>query len=130
MRAVVCGMVMALASTPATAESVFSADYMLPGCRWWLADEMPDVPPAMVYKAGLCVGNVAGISFMLFANMGVFQEGLRSPKPKCADIPPNVTLDRIVRVVVAYIEARPSRMHEAFNDLAVEALQETWPCLQ
>ena len=128
MRAVICGMAMVLASTAARADSVFSANYMLPGCKWWLADEMSDVPPALIYKAGLCVGNVAGISFMLFANVGAFQQELRSLKPKCADIPPNVTLDQIVRVIVAYIEARPSRMHEAFGDLAVEALQEAWPC--
>jgi hypothetical protein len=32
------------------------------------------------------------------------------------------------RVVVAYIEQRPARMHEKFGLLAVEALQKAWPC--
>jgi hypothetical protein len=34
----------------------------------------------------------------------------------------------MVRVVIAYIEARPSRMHENFDLLALEALRTTWPC--
>jgi hypothetical protein len=34
----------------------------------------------------------------------------------------------MVRVVVAYIEARPARVHEDFRNLALEALREAWPC--
>src|SRR5258708_9926592 len=30
--------------------------------------------------------------------------------------------------IIAYIEARPTRMHESFNDLALEALRTAWPC--
>jgi hypothetical protein len=33
-----------------------------------------------------------------------------------------------MRVVVAYIEKRPERMHEPLADLAIEALQQAWPC--
>jgi hypothetical protein len=38
------------------------------------------------------------------------------------------TLEQKIRVVVAYIEARPNRMHENFNFLAIEALRDAWPC--
>jgi Rap1a immunity proteins len=33
-----------------------------------------------------------------------------------------------VRVVIKYIEARPERMQEPFGKLALEALEEAWPC--
>jgi hypothetical protein len=46
----------------------------------------------------------------------------------CLDIPEKVTLLQLVRGVIAYIEARPQRMHESFNDLALEALRTAWPC--
>ncbi len=41
---------------------------------------------------------------------------------------PNTTVGQEVRVVVAYIDARPARMHEPFIALALEALQKAWPC--
>src|SRR5262245_2122268 len=33
-----------------------------------------------------------------------------------------------IQVIIAYIEARPQRMHEDFRVLAVEAMQKAWPC--
>jgi len=41
---------------------------------------------------------------------------------------PNTTVGQEVRVVVAYIDARPARMHEPFIALALESLQKAWPC--
>jgi hypothetical protein len=32
------------------------------------------------------------------------------------------------RVVVLYIDQQPARMHETFEFLALEALQQAWPC--
>lgn len=46
----------------------------------------------------------------------------------CADIPPGVTGGQDVRVVVQYIEARSSRMHEPLVSLALEAIVLAWPC--
>jgi Rap1a immunity proteins len=37
--------------------------------------------------------------------------------------PPHATLDQAVRTVSQYIDARPERLHEEFNRLAVEALR-------
>jgi len=42
--------------------------------------------------------------------------------------PQNVTTGHTVRVVIAYIERRPERMHEDFRGLALEAIHEAWPC--
>jgi hypothetical protein len=35
---------------------------------------------------------------------------------------------QIIRVIVRYINERPERMHEHFELLALEALQQAWPC--
>ncbi len=43
-------------------------------------------------------------------------------------IPDSVTQGQIVGIVVLYIEARPSRMHEPFRSLALEALFDAWSC--
>jgi Rap1a immunity proteins len=43
-------------------------------------------------------------------------------------VPKGVTHGQSVRVVIAYIEARPKRMHEPFWQLTYEALVDAWPC--
>jgi hypothetical protein len=44
--------------------------------------------------------------------------------------PQNVWREQRIRVVVAFIDARPARMHEDFRQLALEALMGAWPCKQ
>ena len=43
-------------------------------------------------------------------------------------MPSGVTYEQGVRIVIAYIEARPQRMHESFGLLALEALTAASPC--
>jgi hypothetical protein len=31
-------------------------------------------------------------------------------------------------MIVLYIDQRPERMNERFEDLALEAMQQAWPC--
>ena len=52
----------------------------------------------------------------LLANYGVF----------CP--PAGAIIKQRIQVIIAYIEARPQRMHEDFRVLAVEAMQRAWPC--
>ena len=33
-----------------------------------------------------------------------------------------------IRVVASYVDQRPARMYELFEDLALEAMQKAWPC--
>jgi len=42
--------------------------------------------------------------------------------------PSGATVGQAVRVIVAYIDAHPERLHEQFEPLALEALQQAWPC--
>jgi hypothetical protein len=46
----------------------------------------------------------------------------------CIDVPNGVTVHQEVKVVVTYIEAQPTRMHEEFYLLALDALVAAWPC--
>jgi hypothetical protein len=43
-------------------------------------------------------------------------------------IPPAITIGAVARMVVKYIDDRPTRMHEDFRELALEALKTAWPC--
>jgi len=42
--------------------------------------------------------------------------------------PSGATVGQAVKVIVAYIDARPERLHEQFEPFALEALQQAWPC--
>jgi hypothetical protein len=45
----------------------------------------------------------------------------------CLAFPNSVTREQAIRVIVLYIKARPNRMHERFETLALEALHGMWP---
>jgi Ssp1 endopeptidase immunity protein Rap1a len=65
-------------------------------------------------EMGRCIGMVEGVA--LLANYGIF-------------CPPTGTIIKErMQVMIAHIEARPQRLHEDFRVLAVEAMQEAWPC--
>jgi hypothetical protein len=128
-------IVMILAATtllltgPANAqEDRGSGNYVLPLCKVWLrmstkdlatikneltvANSAPGGIPMYFMQAGMCAGEVVGISEML---TGV-----------C--IPTEVSNEQLVRVVVAGIEKRPQDMHKSFSVLAAVALTLAWPC--
>ncbi len=124
--ALLLGATLALTVT-AAAQNTSSANYILPGCQDFLNLKQPHTD-----RQGFCAGTVAGISFV-----GKDLRRLRPAYPSesdavtwlyCLDIPEKVTLMQLVRGVIAYIDARPQRMHESFNDLALEALRTAWPC--
>ena len=46
----------------------------------------------------------------------------------CMEVPPEVSPDQVAQIVVRYVEARPQRMQEPLIWLALEAIQEAWPC--
>jgi hypothetical protein len=110
------GMLMAMTVTAATAEDTDSANYRLPYCKLFI-DERPVRSRPEALLAGMCEGIIYSIVFMV-----------HTPGRQCADIPSGVTIGQEIRVVVRYIETRPSRMHEPFVSLALEALVDAWPC--
>jgi hypothetical protein len=95
----------------ASAQSNNSANDNMPGCRNFIKKSAENVVDA--YRQGICVGTIDGL---LFASVGKV----------C--LPKDSTLGQAMRVVVAYIDARPARLHEDFRLLSLEALREAFPC--
>jgi Rap1a immunity proteins len=114
----------ALAGTPSVAEerNLPSANAIMPGCRALMsriAGHSTDT--GSDFAMGVCVGIVEGTIY----EMSAWQ---LTTCPAFACLPKEITIEQAVRVVVAYIEARPERMHEQFTLLANLALVTAWPC--
>jgi hypothetical protein len=98
-----------------------SANYLLPACHEWIAlseGRAGSVNPSAALNRGYCSGIVYGLTYV----SELLPPHLRSCPPKGS------TRGQTLRVVVAYIERRPERMHEDFGSLAIEAMHEAWPC--
>src|SRR5258708_37795564 len=127
------GAALALIGTAALgAEAPNSANHVLRDCREAITLENV-ANPVRMFAQGICTGTLRGISFtgaLVLASLRNF------PLPEndwrrqwlCIAEPPGVTNIYRVQIVVAYIEARPARMHEDFQLLALEALRTAWPC--
>jgi len=87
-----------------------SADYVIVGCRDGMSGEN-----RQPFRQGLCGGIVQTILYFGRTNFNV-----------C--MPESVTMRQAIGIVVAYIDQRPERMHERFETLAIEVLQQSWPC--
>ena len=95
----------ALAQSP----DMRSANTVMRGCR----DNSKDDVPA-IFLSGYCAGIVRAM-FQFSSRLGF-----------C--VPDGAEAGQAQRVVVAYIDQRPERMHETFDFLALEALRRAWPC--
>jgi Rap1a immunity proteins len=119
------GVALALTVTAApAAEDIFSGNHMIPACRAFVDQRSADD----FVEQGICAGIVFGIVFAgnALRNVSPLQDNVR--RGMCINRPSTATSSQVVRVVIAYIEARPARMHEPFNELALEGLRATWPC--
>jgi hypothetical protein len=104
----------------ADAQRNLTANGMVPPCKDFIAsgEKRQEVNVATAIEQGVCIGIIVALT-------GV-----------ATDLPPRiswcrpqgVTLGQTARVILAYIERRPQRMHEDFVALAAEALHEAWPC--
>jgi hypothetical protein len=107
-------MLIALTATAAAESSPrTSADMLLPGCEILIGAD-PRGSAELLADAGHCYGLIEGLSYASRA-LGF-----------CP--PADATLAQMARVIIAYIEARPERMHENLPALAVEAQRRAWPC--
>jgi len=113
----ICFALLASGIAPTGAQdNTDSANFMLPYCKSFLAQDLSRSDREKNFYAGLCAGSITAFTFV----------GRSLNKGFC--FPEGATNGQMVRVVVAYIEARPARMHEDFRVLALEALREAWPC--
>src|SRR5262245_39277699 len=97
----------------ASAQPEASANFTMPGCRSAVANNAGTWDLATLQ--GYCTGVIASVYWL-----GRDHLGICSPKES--------NIGQAIRVVVAYIDARPARMHENFLALTHEALQKAWPC--
>jgi hypothetical protein len=119
MRATGClagvGMLLVLMTGGAGAQqqrnTTNSANSMLPHCK-------SDTGGRGIFMEGVCSGSIATLGFV----GPILDDAYRF----C--FPDGATNEQMTRIVIAYIEARPARMHEDFRDLALEALRAAWPC--
>jgi hypothetical protein len=93
-----------------------SANFYVPTCQKLLSGAQPTRGDA--FDQGLCGGLIAGLSYTV--------KNLPADLRACP--PSNATVGQKVRVVLAYVEHHPQRMHEAFQLLVLEAWHEAWPC--
>jgi hypothetical protein len=104
-------------NAPSDARSMHSANDLLPYCKYLFTDQ-PQGGYNVGFGVGLCAGMIDGI--------GSAASSLPDQLSSCQ--PAGVTRGQEVQVVVAYVEARPERMHEDMYALAIEALHHAWPC--
>ncbi len=95
---------------PPAVPHAFSANFYLAGCKDFIAGRSD-------FFAGRCVGAVEVLDAL---NLDT--------KLFCP--PEAINNQQRIRVIVAYIEARPERQNEDFRLLANEAMAKAWPCKQ
>jgi hypothetical protein len=99
----------------AQSPDVARADTVMPGCRDALNPDAVNKSPYRIYLKATCTGIIRTMFYFGHANLGM-----------CP--PTGSNIGQAIRVVILYIDQRPARMHEQFEDLALEALQQAWPC--
>ena len=93
------------------AEYEWSGNAFLPYCQAVLAQRGTSV-------AGVCLGYVAAASIY----------GRYMPEQLRNCVPPELPTGQKIRVVVKYLEDHPTRLHEPFGVLVMQALRAGWPC--
>ncbi len=114
------GVALALTTTATSAQ----VNEMMPHCRNALDPKSPE----NLYAQGACVGTIVGIAFVAVSLNALSPSDENVRRELCVNPPATGTRGQLVRTVVAYIDARPARMHENFGVLALEALRAAWPC--
>jgi hypothetical protein len=97
----------ALAANTGTVEALI-------GCRAYAYEQNAN------FYSGVCLGTVSSVLHMSFA------APLRPALRICA--PARETYAQAVRVVTQWVEDHPEKQDQSFADLAVLAMQATWPC--
>ena len=102
----IAALMLSLQGVALAEQNPYSANYVMPGCRAFMKGVSLNS-----FKQGWCGGLITGLAQMY---------------RRC--MPPQLTQRQLARGIVQYINARPTRMHEDFRDLAVEAMRAAWPC--
>jgi hypothetical protein len=129
MRSLLLGALAALTITLVhAAENTHSANYLLPYCKLTSAQVVDN--PSHSYLVGQCAGLVEGVINMagLLKAMQSVGDIQRLDPLLCAAVPAEVTIEQVVKVVVAYGETHPREGPLPFTVLVLDALHDAWPC--
>ena len=104
----------------ASAVLLADGDHLLPKCKAYVevGTDRSARDRVEALRTDICVGEISGL-----VNVGRLL-----PRHINSCNPPGVTRFHATRIVVAYIEAHPERMHDDFTELALEAMHDAWPC--
>jgi Ssp1 endopeptidase immunity protein Rap1a len=95
-----------------------SASFYLPGCKAAINVRELGTWGNDPIVAGMCLGLLKGMS-IAFATA-------KQNRSYC--MPDNASVEQVARVLVAYMEARPERLHEDVLSIASDAFKGAWPC--
>jgi hypothetical protein len=117
--AIAVALLVALCGTACSQTADFSAGGTLPYCltELRLMEGPGNNSTEEAFQTGYCRGLVRGLY--------VLSQGFKIMCP-----PEGVTQGQSIQVIVGYINARPERMQERFELLAMDAFREAWPCSQ
>jgi hypothetical protein len=123
MRAITCGVLMAVVQTITAASAVGadtnSANFMLPYCKLTAEQASADTIKALLL--GQCQGIVETIGQMHKAH-------LVEDRSLCTDIPDGVTHAQLIQIVARYGELHSDQTHKPFWVFVMAALRSAWPC--
>jgi hypothetical protein len=105
------------AASATAQEDTQSGNFFVAPCRIVASG----VPPKDddLFLTGVCIGRIEALAW---AATGFRDEAIRSCRPGA------VTGVQLAKVVVAYMDRDPARLHEPFDGLVLEALAKAWPC--
>jgi Rap1a immunity proteins len=109
-------LLMTITPTEAAASEDLDANFVMPGCRAWLQNDV------LYPGSGFCAGLVTGILFAEYLHEA------KDDKSAVICSPKTVTPNEAIRVVATHIEAHPELMHQRFDKVAMTALTIAWPC--
>jgi hypothetical protein len=113
-------IVLSLVGAASAGEDSESANAIMRGCRM-NPRETSNITLVDAWERGHCVGIITGLDADARYSGSILKHALFCP-------PEQVTYEQELRVVVAYIDKHPERMHERFTLLAMTALAVTSPC--
>jgi hypothetical protein len=99
--------------TAVAAENFYSGNFYLRHCKNLLSGSSEDR-----FNQGNCLGVVRTLMDL----------GEHLPGSGRFCVPRESSREQGIRVLVAFLEAQPHRLHEDFIDLAMEAYRKAWPC--
>ena len=102
------------------AEDSNSANYLVPGCQIFLRSrsQVQGLTVDELTRMAQCKGIIDAIAYVA-----------SQLPPDLSSCPPDgITTQQSIRVVLAYVLARPAQMHDDFTNLTIQALHQAWPC--